>query len=114
MNSKRFMPACAAAVATLALAACGATPAAEQTAELSGNLAGAGASSQEAAQQAWIAGFQEANPDTTISYDPVGSGGGREQFVAGGTAFGGTDSAFADDELTGAQDRCKEAGGDLI
>lgn len=120
MISKRFMPACAAAVATLAFAACGAsnedepaspatggsTPAAEQAAELSGNLAGAGASSQEAAMQAWIAGFQEANPDTTISYDAVGSGGGREQFVAGGTAFGGTDSHLKDEELTGAQERC--------
>ena len=59
-----------------------------ETAEaLSGNLAGAGASSQEAAMQAWIAGFQDANPDATISYDPVGSGGGREQFIAGGTAL---------------------------
>jgi phosphate transport system substrate-binding protein len=74
--------------------------------EVSGEAAGAGASSQEAAMQAWIAGFQDANPDATISYDPVGSGGGREQFVAGGTAFGGTDSALEDDELSGAQERC--------
>jgi phosphate transport system substrate-binding protein len=73
---------------------------------LSGSIAGAGASSQAAAQEAWIAGFQTANPDTTVSYDPIGSGGGREQFVAGGTAFGGTDAALADEELTGAQDRC--------
>ena len=57
--------------------------------------------SQEAAQQAWIAGFQEANPDVTIAYDPVGSGGGREQFVAGRHAFGGTDSHLKDEELTG-------------
>ena len=56
--------------------------------------------------QAWITGFQDANPDTTVSYDPVGSGGGREQFVAGGTAFAGSDSALADDELSGAQERC--------
>ena len=44
----------------------------------------------------------------TISYDPVGSGGGREQFNAGGIAFGGTDSAFNDDEgeLSAAQKRC--------
>jgi phosphate transport system substrate-binding protein len=73
---------------------------------VSGQIAGAGSSAQDAAMQAWIAGFQTANPDTTISYDPVGSGGGREQFVAGGTVFGGTDAALADDELTGAQDRC--------
>ncbi len=64
---------------------------------LSGEVAGAGASSQEAARQAWIAGFQGQNPDATVSYDPVGSGGGREQFVAGGTAFGGTDAALADE-----------------
>ena len=56
--------------------------------------------------EAWITGFQEANPDATVSYDPVGSGGGREQFVAGGTAFAGSDSALADDELKGAQERC--------
>src|SRR5262245_26683065 len=73
---------------------------------VSGEIAGAGASSQGSAQEAWIAGFQDKNPDATVSYDPVGSGGGREQFVAGGTAFAGSDSALADDELTGAQDRC--------
>lgn len=88
----------------------GAAPAATASggAKLSGKLAGAGASSQDAAQQAWIAGFQQANPDVTVSYDPVGSGGGREQFNAGGTLFGGTDSAFSDDEgeLSAAQKRC--------
>lgn len=84
----------------------GAATAQAAATSLSGQIAGAGASSQAAAQEAWIAGFQTANPDVTISYDPVGSGGGREQFVAGGTAFGGTDSALADEELTGAQERC--------
>ena len=74
--------------------------------DVSGTIAGAGASSQDAAMEAWIAGFQTANPGATISYDPVGSGGGREQFVAGGTVFGGTDAHLADDELTGAQKRC--------
>jgi phosphate transport system substrate-binding protein len=74
--------------------------------DLSGSIAGAGASSQAAAQEAWTAGFQQANSGATISYDPVGSGGGREQFVSGGVAFAGSDSALADDELTGAQDRC--------
>jgi phosphate transport system substrate-binding protein len=74
--------------------------------KLSGQLAGAGSSAQAAAQEAWTAGFQEANPDVTVSYDPIGSGGGREQFNSGGTLFGGTDSAFADDELTAAQKRC--------
>jgi phosphate transport system substrate-binding protein len=122
MTTIRFKPvAMAAAVALgLSVAACGAAneepaqsgstnpnaAATEAAAELSGNIAGAGASSQEAAMQAWIAGFGDANPETTVSYDAVGSGGGREQFVAGGTAFGGTDAHLADEELTGAQERC--------
>lgn len=102
--------------ASLGLAACGgdeeepaasgggeATPQAEK---LSGTIAGAGASSQDAAMEAWVAGFQEANPDATVSYDPVGSGGGREQFVSGGTVFGGTDAELADEELAAAQKRC--------
>lgn len=98
------------AVGSLAAAGCGDDDSGSATSgggsSLSGQIAGAGASSQAAAQEAWIAGFQTANPDATVTYDPVGSGGGREQFVAGGTAFGGTDAALADDELTGAQDRC--------
>src|SRR5262245_27039738 len=73
---------------------------------VSGNIAGAGSSAQDAAMQAWIAGLQSSSPDATVSYDPVGSGGGREQFVAKGVDFAGSDSALADDELTGAQDRC--------
>jgi phosphate transport system substrate-binding protein len=121
MRSNRFIASFTVLAAALALgvSACGdsddattpstssgsstSTPAAES---LSGNLAGAGSSAQDAAQQAWIAGFQDANPDVTISYDPVGSGGGREQFISGGVAFAGSDAALKDDELTKAQSRC--------
>ena len=81
-------------------------PAPPAAAGLSGEIAGAGSSAQAAAQETWRAGFQEQNSGATVSYDPVGSGGGREQFVAGGTAFGGTDAAFADTELTAANKRC--------
>ncbi|WP_028062508.1 phosphate ABC transporter substrate-binding protein PstS [Solirubrobacter soli] len=117
MKFNRFAGAAVVALA-LGVAACGesddaTTPPAssgggsssEQTA-LSGNLAGAGSSAQDAAQQAWIAGFQDANPDATISYDPVGSGGGREQFISGGVAYAGSDAALKEDELTKAQARC--------
>ena len=120
MNSRKFF-AVAASTGLLALGASACGGDSEDTStgaatggNLSGEIAGAGASSQDAAQQAWIAGFQEANPDTTIAYDPVGSGGGREQFIDGATAYGGTDSAFADEELTGAQARCEKDGGELI
>ena len=66
--------------------------------DLSGEIAGAGATSQEAAQEAWIANFENENSGATISYDPVGSGGGREQFIAGGVAFAGSDAAISEEE----------------
>ena len=78
---------------------------------LSGTVSGGGASSQEAAQTAWRAGFQEANPDVTVNYDPVGSGGGREGFISGGYDFAGSDSYLdnEEDELKKATERCGEA-----
>ena len=75
-------------------------------ASLSGEIAGAGSSAQQAAQEAWISGFQSANSGVTIAYDPVGSGGGREQFTAGGVAFAGSDAALDPDELTSAESTC--------
>lgn len=73
---------------------------------LSGDLAGAGASSMGAAQEAWIAGFQTANPNVNITYDPSGSGAGREQFIAGGVAFAGSDAVLNDEELGGSFGAC--------
>ncbi len=74
--------------------------------EVSGTLIGAGASSQAAAMQGWQAGFQTANPDATVEYDPVGSGGGRETFLAGGSDFAGSDAALKDEEYEASKDSC--------
>jgi phosphate transport system substrate-binding protein len=74
---------------------------------LSGTLNGAGASSQEAAMGAWRSAFQGDNPDVTVNYDPVGSGGGREQFLAGGVLFAGSDAAMDDEELATSEDTCQ-------
>ncbi|SDS30916.1 phosphate ABC transporter substrate-binding protein PstS [Agrococcus carbonis] len=79
---------------------------APSAASLSGDLAGAGASSMGAAQEAWIAGFQTANPDVNVTYDPAGSGAGREQFIAGGVAFAGSDAYLKDEELEGTFGAC--------
>lgn len=104
MNLKRLgVPAVIAVTAAIALSSCatnegGAAPS-ESASTLSGNLVGAGASSQDAAQQSWIAGFQTANPDVTIDYDPSGSGAGRETFLEGASDFAGSDRAFKDEEL---------------
>lgn len=73
---------------------------------LSGSVAGAGSTAQSAAMETWIAEFQKRNGGATVSYDPVGSGGGREQFISGGVAFAGSDSPLKDDELATATKRC--------
>lgn len=109
-----------AAVAALALAGCaanetgGGTTDPDAPAGLAGSLAGGGASSQEVAVQAWNAGFQIANPDTTVNYDPAGSGAGRESFQAGAFQFAGSDRAFTTEEIAaGPFDGCVE-GTDVI
>ena len=79
---------------------------------LAGKVAGAGSSAQSAAMQGWIAGFQSANSEVTINYDPVGSGGGRDQFAEGGVDFAGSDRAFKKDELDEAARRC--GGGSVL
>ena len=80
---------------------------------LSGELSGAGSSAQEAAQEAFVAKFQDSNPDVTVSYDPIGSGGGQDQFIAGGkTVFAGSDAPFDTSQIGQAAKRCKP--GELI
>ncbi len=113
MKRTSFRRAIAPGVAALALALAGCSAGnddsdAAEASDLAGQLAGGGASSQEAAQNAWIVGFGEANPDVTVTYDPIGSGGGRESFISGAFPFAGTDAYLDDEEgeLTAATERC--------
>jgi phosphate transport system substrate-binding protein len=78
--------------------------------QLSGALVGAGSSAQQAAMQGWTAGYAAVQPEVTVNYDPVGSGGGREQFLAGGTDFAGSDAFLDEEELAQAEDRCGPDG----
>nr|WP_245190331.1 phosphate ABC transporter substrate-binding protein PstS [Leucobacter exalbidus] len=94
-------------LAALTLTSCAANeqaPAASDgetsSSSLAGELIGAGASSQDAAQNAWIAGFQTANSGVTVNYDPTGSGAGRETFQQGASSFAGSDRAFEAEEIT--------------
>lgn len=111
MNLKRFgAPAVIAVAATIALSSCaanegGAAPS-ESAEALSGTINAAGASSQGSAQEAWITAFQTANAGVTVNYEPSGSGAGREAFIAGGTAFAGSDSYLKDEELAGEFAAC--------
>ena len=96
------------AVLAVGVAACGSSDSGGSSG-LSGQVAGAGSTAQEAAQEAWTAEFENENSGVTISYDAVGSGGGREQFISGGVAYAGSDAALEEEEgeLGKALERCK-------
>jgi phosphate transport system substrate-binding protein len=126
MSSSRWLAVLAAAcLLVLGLAACGGSDSSSSSssesagsenesgggapsAEVSGEIAGAGSTAQQAAQEAWIAEFENANSGATLSYDGVGSGGGREQFISGGVAFAGSDTPLSEEEgeLAKAVKRC--------
>lgn len=130
MSSSRWLAVFAAAcVLVLGLAACGGGSSSSSSStgessesegggapstEASGEIAGAGSTAQEAAQKAWIAEFENANGGATISYDGVGSGGGREKFIAGAVAYGASDTPLSESEgeLAGAVKRCEP--GELV
>ncbi|MGJ8721530.1 MAG: phosphate ABC transporter substrate-binding protein PstS [Salinibacterium amurskyense] len=104
MNFKRLGTIGAIAIAgTILLSSCAADTDSgstdENMSDLTGTLVGAGASSQQSAQEAWVAGFQTANENVTVEYDPIGSGGGRDTFIGGGSQFAGSDRAFKDEEI---------------
>ena len=73
---------------------------------ISGNFSGAGASSQQAAVEAWIAGFQGTNPDAKVAYNPSGSGAGVSTFLTGATAWAGSDAALSNDEVEQSKSVC--------
>ena len=77
-----------------------------KTEAISGNFDGAGASSQQAAVEAWIAGFQGTNPDAKVAYNPSGSGAGVSTFLTGATAWAGSDASLSDDEVAQSKKVC--------
>ncbi len=91
----------AAAMVALALSGCAVNEAGalDSSTGMSGELIGVGASSQGAAQEAWIAGFQKSHPRATVNYEPAGSGAGREAFQQGAAAFAGSDQPFSTEEI---------------
>ncbi len=99
-----------------ALAACGdnTAPTGDNTSNsntssaeaISGEFKGAGASSQQAAVEAWVAGFQGTNPDAKIGYDPSGSGAGVSTFLTGATAWAGSDASLSADQIEQSKSVC--------
>lgn len=74
---------------------------------LSGEFAGAGASSQKSAVDAWIVGFSASQPQTAISYDPSGSGAGVNTFLTGAVSWAGTDAPLSRQQLESSRSVCQ-------
>lgn len=107
----RCIAACVAAGLLVTMAACGDNvdpnePVKPSASGVSGDFAGAGASSQQAAVEAWVASFQKKNPHAKISYNPSGSGAGIITFFTGATAWASSDKPLSDDEVTQSKQVC--------
>jgi phosphate transport system substrate-binding protein len=111
----------ATAVAALTLTACGSDNNSGSTAT-SGSASGASSTSADCggknsitaegstAQQNAIALFNQVWGQVcsgkNVSYNPTGSGAGREQFIAKNVDFAGSDSALKDEQIAAAAKRC--------
>lgn len=62
-------------------------------------LNGAGATFPAPLYERYIREFQSKNPDITVNYQGIGSGGGRRAMFNGSVDFGGSDAAMTDDEI---------------
>jgi phosphate transport system substrate-binding protein len=121
---RAIVPGVAALALAASLAACGSSndsaddaagssgsSGAAASGSLSGTVAGGGSSAQEKAQESWRAGFGQDNSGVTLTYDSVGSGTGRSNFISGAYKYAGSDSAMTSDEITQATKAC---GGDPV
>lgn len=110
----------ATAVAALTLTACGSDNNTGSSSATSGSATGASSADcggknsitaeGSTAQQNAIALFNQVwgqkCQGKNLSYNPTGSGAGREQFVAGNVDFAGSDSAIKDEQAQQAAERC--------
>ncbi|MFD0705669.1 phosphate ABC transporter substrate-binding protein PstS [Alloscardovia venturai] len=113
---RRVMSATLAGVVVFSLAACGdnvpnasltqTSWSQENLTQLSGEFAGAGASSQKSAVDAWIVGYSAAQKNVTISYDPSGSGAGVNTFLTGALSWAGTDAPLSDAQVKSSREVC--------
>ena len=110
---RRGAPAAIALVGILVLGACSSDGSTGTTATgstdsncVEGSIKSSGSSAQANAMTEWINSYQTNCPGATIDYQPIGSGGGVQDFINNQTAFAGSDSALSPDEATAANARC--------
>lgn len=62
-------------------------------------LSGAGATFPAPLYKKWLEVYRTNHPQVLVSYDPIGSGDGVKQFLAGAVDFGARDAAMSDAEM---------------
>jgi phosphate transport system substrate-binding protein len=67
-------------------------------------LSGAGATFPQPVYSQWIAAYQQVDPQVTIDYQGIGSGGGKKSIIDGTVDFAGSDSLVTDDEYSKGKD----------
>ncbi|MBT2229798.1 phosphate ABC transporter substrate-binding protein PstS [Nonomuraea sp. NEAU-A123] len=73
---------------------------------ITASISGSGSTAQKGAMDAWRAEFHRIHPDLRVDYQANGSGAGIRDFIAGTTAFAGSDVAMQPWEQTLADRRC--------
>jgi len=63
-------------------------------------LNGAGATFPNPMYSKWFSEYHNAHPDIQINYQPIGSGGGIRQVLAGTVDFGASDGPMSDEQLS--------------
>jgi len=68
----------------------------------SGTLTGAGSTFVNPLMSKWSKEYHTLHPSVQINYQSIGSGGGRQQFLAKTVAFGASDAPLTDDQVAQA------------
>jgi phosphate transport system substrate-binding protein len=69
-------------------------------------LKASGSTAQANAMTRFVRAYENACPGHTLAYTSNGSGAGVDEFLAGQTDFGGSDSPLVGDDYTKAKERC--------
>jgi phosphate transport system substrate-binding protein len=62
-------------------------------------LRGAGATFPAPLYKKWLEEYNKRHADVVVSYEPIGSGEGTKEFMAGQVDFGASDAAMSDEEM---------------
>ena len=118
-NMKTLAVTAAVAGISIVLAACGSSDDSSTSSDsgssssamdvncVDGSIQAAGSSAQANAITEWVTAYQIACPESTIDYQPVGSGAGVESFASGQVSFAGTDAAVVEEDMAAAVERCE-------